>query len=213
MDTVKVWDPLVRVFHWVLVLGFTVAYLTEGEPEFLHVWAGYIVAALVVFRILWGLIGPKYARFSDFMYSPSRVVGYIRDLVLFRSRRYIGHSPAGGAMVLALLISLGITTFTGMLYYAQDEGKGPLAGVVAAQTVMPSIAPVTSAYADDNEGEGEGNEYEGRHEDSAVKDIHEFFANFTLFLVIVHIAGVALASFVHRENLARAMVTGRKRSE
>ena len=210
--TVKVWDPFIRIFHWTLVIGFTIAYLTEGEPFWLHITAGFTVAGLVAARIVWGFIGPSHARFSDFVYAPSKVFGYLFDLVRFRAKRYIGHSPAGGAMVVALLISLAGTTGTGAyMYFTHDEGAASQESFIPEQTILAAEGLiVTPAYADEDEAyeEGEG----GRHEENPVEEVHEFFANLTLLLVILHLGGVALASFAHKENLPRAMVTGEKRS-
>ncbi len=199
---IKVWDPLVRLFHWTLVAAFTIAYLTEDDWQELHVWAGYTVAALLAFRLLWGFIGPKHARFSDFVFSPANIMAYLKDMLALRAKRYIGHNPAGGAMVIALLLSLAATTLSGMQVYAVEENAGPFA------QIEMNISPVASAYADDDEHEGEG------HKEGGVwEEIHEFFANFTLFLVVLHIAGVIISSLAHNENLPRSMVTGKKRQE
>ena len=98
---VKVWDPLVRVFHWTLVIGFFTAYFTEGEEEtlFLHTWAGYTVAGLVLVRLLWGFIGTRHARFSDFVRRPTVVKDYLSDVLRLKPQRYLGHNPAGGLMI------------------------------------------------------------------------------------------------------------------
>jgi cytochrome b len=202
-NEIKVWDPLVRVFHWSLVAAFTIAYLSGEEWEVLHVWAGYIVAGLVAIRLLWGIIGTEHARFRDFAYNPVSVITYLKDLVALRARRYIGHSPAGGAMVIVLLLSLAATTLSGMQLYAVEENKGPFADVR-----FENISPIAIAYADEDE---DGHEQEGH--DEFWEETHEFFANFSVLLVFLHLGGVALASFVHGENLPRAMVTGRKRRE
>jgi cytochrome b len=203
-----VWDPFVRVFHWTIAIGFFVAYFTEDEAMTVHVWAGYVIAALILLRIVWGFAGPRHARFSDFAYEPGKVIQYLRDLLLARAPRYIGHSPAGGAMVFALLLFLAITVTTGMILYAQEEGAGPLAPFYA-QTESLQTAAEDSAGDDGEIGE----ERRGGEEDNALREIHEVAANASLALVIFHILGVILASFVHHENLARAMVTGRKRRE
>jgi cytochrome b len=178
---VYVWDLFVRLFHWTLVVGFTVAYFTE-DPLIVHVWAGYVVGALIVARVVWGLIGPRYARFSDFVYGPVATLRYVRDLILLRSPRYLGHSPGGGAMVMLLIAFLAATVLTGLLVYGGEQQAGPLAGMLSKDT-------------------GE-----------AIEEVHDVVANITLALVIAHIAAVALASFVHRENLVGAMITGYKSS-
>ncbi|HKL55345.1 MAG: cytochrome b/b6 domain-containing protein [Roseovarius sp.] len=197
--SVKVWDPLIRIGHWVLVVAFATTYLTEGEPEWLHSWAGYAIATVVALRILWGLAGPRRARFSEFVTGPGRVLRYLRDLVAGRAERHLGHSPAGGAMTVALLVALGVTAMSGMATLAAEEGRGPLAGIVAQGA---------QEYRAEQEGE-----HEGEHEGEAIwEEIHEIAANLTLVLILLHLGGVVLASHAHRENLARAMVTGRKRA-
>lgn len=191
----RVWDPLVRTGHWVLVAGFATAYLSEGEPEWLHSWAGYAIAFVVAFRILWGFVGPRRARFSDFVTGPARVLGYLRDLATGRAPRHLGHSPAGGAMTLALLAALALTAASGMATLAMEEGRGPLAGIVAHERTVE---------------DGSGAVREGDETGEIWEEVHEIAANLTLVLIVLHVAGVALASYAHRENLVRAMVTGAK---
>jgi cytochrome b len=169
--TVRVWDPFVRAFHWSLVALFSIAYLTGDEIQRVHEAAGYAIAGLLAARILWGFVGPRYARFSDFVRSPRDVTGYLRDVLRFRARRYIGHNPAGGIMVIVLIGMLGATAVTGYLM-------------------------TTNAYW--------GSE--------AMEDVHGALANLTLAMVLVHVVGVLVASFEHRENLVKAMLTGRKRA-
>lgn len=213
-EQVQVWDLFVRVFHWTVVVAFFVAYFTEDELLTLHAWAGYAIGVLVVLRIVWGLVGPKHARFSDFLYRPFKVWSYAIDLASFRAKRYVGHSPAGGAMVVALLIGLLATVWTGLELYAVEENAGPLAAISVnagpgtAQTSRPLVLVADDDDEDEDEREDHDDEAGGSWE-----DLHETLANLTLALVILHIGGVLLASIVHRENLARAMVTGRKRAE
>ena len=183
-NNIKVWDPFVRIGHWTLVIAFFAAYFTEDDFLTLHVWAGYVIAAVVCFRLVWGFVGSRHARFSDFVRSPAAAYGYVVSLVRNRSKRFIGHNPAGGIMILLLLTFLLGTVFSGVVLYGMEEGAGPLATWVAA-------------YADSEE---------------LWEEFHEVFANLTLLLVVIHVAGVLLSGRVHRENLVKAMLTGRKKT-
>lgn len=111
--TVKVWDPFIRVFHWSLAILFLVAYATGDEIERLHIAAGYVIASLIALRLVWGFVGPQHARFSSFVRPPRDILAYLRDIAMLRAPRYLGHNPAGGAMVVALLAMLGGTCVTG----------------------------------------------------------------------------------------------------
>ncbi|WP_422370665.1 cytochrome b/b6 domain-containing protein [Hoeflea sp.] len=113
--TVKVWDPLVRIFHWSLVGLFAFAFLTGDEMKGPHELAGYAIAGLVAFRIAWGLVGSRHARFSSFLYRPSTVAGFLGDTLRMKARRYLGHNPAGGLMVLALLAAIAAISVTGYM--------------------------------------------------------------------------------------------------
>ena len=125
---VKVWDPLVRSFHWLLVIAFFTAYFTEDDFLTLHVYAGYTVLGLILLRLVWGIVGTRYARFSSFVTRPRVAWHYLKDTLLFRAKRYLGHNPAGAAMIVLLLISLLLTTLTGLAIYGASESAGPLAG-------------------------------------------------------------------------------------
>ena len=112
--TVRVWDPLVRILHWTLAVAFLVAWLTEDDLMTVHIAAGYVVLAAVGVRTLWGFVGTKHARFTDFIYKPARVFSYLGDLVRFRGKRYLGHSPAGGAMTVLLLALAAVICWSGI---------------------------------------------------------------------------------------------------
>jgi cytochrome b len=169
--TVKVWDPFVRVFHWSLATLFLVAYVTSDEIETVHIAAGYAVAGFIAARVAWGFIGPRHARFSSFVKPPREILAYLRDVALLRAPRFIGHNPAGGAMIIALLVMLSGTAITGYM--------------------MTTDALWGSQW---------------------VEDVHEALATLTVGLVVVHVLGVVISSFEHRENLVTSMVTGRKRA-
>jgi cytochrome b len=181
---VRVWDPAVRLFHWSLVAAFGAAYLSGDDWTSLHVNAGYLIGALLAFRVLWGLVGPRHARFRDFVRPPSAVLAYLGQTVRLSAPRHLGHNPAGGAMILALLISLTVTVASGVLLYGATDFAGPLPGLFRGEVAA-----------------------------DVLEDIHEVAANLTVVLVVLHLAGVLVASFEHDENLTKAMITGLKREE
>lgn len=182
-DQVKVWDPLVRIFHWTLVAAFSIAYASGEDFLTLHSWAGYLVLTLLIIRIFWGFIGTRHARFSDFIYSRTTIIQFLKDTLTLKAKRYLGHNPAGGAMVIALIISLLLTGFTGLLVYGAEEQAGPLASWFVSA---------------------------GSFWGEAFEEIHEFFANFSLLLVLIHVAGVIVESLIHGENLVASMISGFK---
>ncbi|WP_428241913.1 cytochrome b/b6 domain-containing protein [Gynuella sp.] len=181
--TIKVWDPLIRVFHWSLASFFIIAYLTEGEVMPLHAYAGYGIVSLVAFRLIWGIIGTHHARFRNFVTGPGTTINYLKDITQGKAKRFIGHNPAGAAMIVALLLMVTLTAFSGMALLSVD-GEGPLAN---------------SFFATMNEHD--------------LKEVHELFANLTVLLVALHVAGVIASSWLHKENLVRAMLNGKKSSD
>lgn len=181
---VRVWDPLVRVFHWSLAAGFATAYIVEDHVLDVHVAAGYLVLGLVIARLIWGVIGTRHARFSDFVRGPRETLRYLRSMLSFDAPRYLGHNPAGAAMIVMLLITLSLTGLSGLALYGAEEFSGPLAGLMSG--VSHEVA-------------------------EGIEEVHEFLANLTLTLVLLHLAGVLISSLAHRENLMAAMISGDKR--
>jgi cytochrome b len=169
--TVRVWDPLVRIFHWSLVGLFAFAYFTGDEWQRPHEMAGYVIAGLVVLRVVWGMVGSKFARFTSFVKPPAVVASFLVATARFQAPRYLGHNPAGGAMVIALLLAIAVIATSGYLM-------------------------TTDAFW--------GVEW--------VEDLHKLTVYATMGLIALHIGGVILAGFEHRENLVAAMITGRKRA-
>lgn len=168
---VKVWDPFIRLFHWSLAALFVGAFATGDDITWLHVRLGYAIAALVALRIAWGFIGPRHARFASFLRPPSEILGFLRQSLKLAAPRHLGHNPAGGAMIIAMLALLTYVSVTGMLM----------------TTDM----------------------FWGSH---GLKEAHEAGVYVMIGLIFLHLAGVALASVEHGENLVRAMMTGRKRA-
>ncbi|WP_045224224.1 cytochrome b/b6 domain-containing protein [Methyloterricola oryzae] len=172
MNTVIVWDFPTRIFHWSLVASFTGLFITGDSERWrdLHVLLGYMVAGLLCFRIAWGFLGSRYARFGDFLKGPAAIKEYLKSLLSGRPQRHLGHNPAG-ALAIILLIGLGlISSLTGWLVY---EELGP----------------------------------------EWLEEVHEVAANAMLAVVIVHVLGVLASSWIHQENLIKAMITGRKPGE
>lgn len=166
---VKVWDAPTRVFHWLTVLSFSVAYLTAESERWrlVHVTFGYTLGALMLFRLVWGVAGTRYARFSSFVRGPAAVLRYLRSLLVGLPEHHTGHNPAG-AVAIVFLVGAG-------------------------------LLQLVSGWAIYNEVGGEW-----------LEELHELSANAMLAVVAVHVAGVLSTSYIHRENLVRAMVTGRK---
>jgi cytochrome b len=171
------------------------------------------VLFLVLFRILYGFVGSKYARFSDFLFRLSQIADYLKGLLIGRPKHYIGHNPAGGFMIVVLLLSLLSLTLTGLKAYG-IKGHGPL--------TKNEISFISKAFADsddkDNHDEHDSRKRhsqknhrtEKNEKDEFWEEVHEAIAYFTLFVVSIHIMGVLVSSLVHRENLIKAMITGRK---
>ncbi len=181
---VAVWDIPTRVFHWLLVILVTIGLITGNiggvKGMDVHMLAGYGVLALVVFRVIWGVIGSRHSRFADFVAGPRRVLAYALDLVMGLHRPALGHNPLGGWSVMALLASLLVQAGTGL--FANDDilTEGPLAGRI------------------------------GKAASDALTEVHEVNANVLYVLIGVHLAAILYYALVQRENLVRPMVTGCK---
>ena len=115
-ENIVVWDRLVRVLHWSLVVGIAIAWITEDGPSLLHDGAGYAVLIVVAIRLLWGLIGPKFARFYSFIRRPLDTIDYTKTVLRGAEPRHLGHNPLGGWMIIALLTCVTLTGLTGWLY-------------------------------------------------------------------------------------------------
>lgn len=112
---IKVWDPLVRLSHWSLVLLFAFSFMTGDEWKSAHIVSGYAVAGLIAVRLVWGVIGTRHARFSSFVAGPGTIATFLKDTLHLRAKRYVGHNPAGGAMVLVLLAAISGIALTGYM--------------------------------------------------------------------------------------------------
>lgn len=169
---IQIWDAPVRLSHWLMAICFTVAYVTAevDSLRLLHISMGYTMLFLICFRLVWGFIGSRYARFSEFIRSPAAVIRYLRSMISGHPARYTGHNPAGAMAIIAMLCLGLIVTMSGYAHYNELGGEW-------------------------------------------LEDVHEIAANMMLVVVGIHVAGVLLASYLHRENLVRSMIGGRKQGE
>lgn len=181
MKTTKVWDPSVRIFHWTLAALVGAAFLT-GDDETIswHARGGILIAGLLVYRVIWGLVGPGPARFRNFVRGPRAVLDYLRGYLGGRPKVHLSHNPLGALMVVTLLTVLFGAVITGALAYSGSEWDGPLSAFI------------------------------GKRLGHDLKEVHEALANSLLFLVPAHVLGVIVSSFLERQNLVKGMITGRK---
>ncbi len=138
-ESVRVWDPFVRVFHWSLLASFMGAYFATEEGDLVHQVLGYIALGLVVARIVWGFVGTRYARFASFVPTPHALFAYLTAMLARREPRYLGHNPAGGVMVIALLAAVVASSVTGWLLLTDafwgDESMEEAHEVLSALTL------------------------------------------------------------------------------
>ncbi len=153
-DMVVVWDVPVRIFHWLIVLCFIGAYLTSEERIWrpLHTAFGYTTAGLIVFRLVWGVVGTRYARFSNFVHAPAAALGYLRSLRAGRPQHFIGHNPAGGLAIVALLAIGAAVTLSGWVALQEssqdiwEEIHEVLANLMLGLVALHIVAVVASSW-------------------------------------------------------------------
>ena len=168
---IYVWDKFVRLFHWSLVALFVTSYLTGENEHWFHFYSGYAIVTLIALRLIWGFAGTKHARFKDFVRSPWAVFSYLKSIAQGTPKRYLGHNPAGGAMVVLLLTALLTTTISGMKLLAIEEGEGPFASNINVTFVRTSYAD-DDDYKHDHEKQ-DSDEYEKDHEQEEYHSTYE----------------------------------------
>lgn len=182
--TVRLWDPLLRGFHWLLAF-FVIAGWCLGQfgpaKMTLHFWCGYVVAGLLLFRLVWGFVGPQPARFAHFIRGPGAIAGYMRGMFLREPSHWPGHNPLGALSVIAVLAALAAQVSSGLISDPDDYiNVGPLASYVSSATRAKAVG------------------------------WHELGGNLILVLVLLHIAVILFYRFWKREDLVRPMLTGVK---
>jgi cytochrome b len=206
------WDPVVRISHWGLaIIVLLNAVFTSGGGT-VHVWLGWIGMALLVMRLVWGVLGPSEARFAAFPPNPRAAVSHLGALVSGRVGQYASHNPAGAMMIYAFWAALAVIIGTGLV---MTDGATPMQ-VAADQAAVESgdwsllikdtvETPATGIASENGQG-GEAGEKSGR----LIKEVHEMAANLILILAFLHIAGVAVESRAMRRNLVAPMLGGRR---
>ena len=182
--SVLVWDLPTRLFHWLLAaavaIGLATGFLGPEAWLGVHMTAGYVVLGLLSFRVIWGFFGSEYSRLASFAYPARRVIEHLRGLMLLRPPHYLGHNPSGAVMIFALFAVLAALVVTGLIELAGEEKQGPLAGLVG--------------YALGNDA----------------KPVHRVLASILLAMIALHLAGVLVGTWLLKEPLIRAMITGCK---
>ncbi len=178
-----IWDIPVRVFHWALVVLIGISWYTmevSFNPD-IHMLSGYAILSLLMFRTIWGLIGPAYARFNSMLYHPKVILEYAKSLFSARKSSYAGHNPLGGIAVIVMLILLLVQTISGLFVFDESDFVwGPLSG---------KVSPGLSA---------------------TLTTIHYTNVDILLGFIGLHIAAVLYYQFFKKEKLLIAMFTGRK---
>jgi cytochrome b len=182
--TVALWDPVVRLFHWALVLAFfTVWGLGKFGPDVmtLHFYAGYAVAGLVALRLVWGFVGPRTARFASFVKGPGAILAYARHLPERRPSNTLGHNALGAVFVVGILAVLAVQVATGLIGDPEDYvNTGPLAHLVPIETSRTALG------------------------------LHELLGNLAMVMVLVHIGAIGFYRRWKGEDLVTPMITGKK---
>ena len=186
VEEVRIWDPLIRVFHWLLVVFFVASWvLGEFGPAImtLHIYSGYMICGLLAFRLIWGLVGPRSARFASFLAGPVAVARYaISHIGRREPSLWPGHNPLGGWSVMDMLALLAVQVSTGLILDPEDYiNVGPLAHLVDIEVSRTANA------------------------------VHATNAFLLLAMVALHVAVIIYYRVWKREDLIGPMIHGRKR--
>jgi cytochrome b len=199
----SLWDPLVRISHWgiaIVVIGNGLVTKAGGVS---HVTLGWIAMALLLIRLLWGLIGPVEARFSAFPPNPAAALRHLAQVLAGRPAGHASHNPAGALMAYALWAMLAVVIATGLV---MTGGASPMK--IAEQQAILSDGDWSTLAPD---SEGAENEAEGDEDGGWIKEVHEVAANLMLVLAVLHVAGVVIESRLMRRNLVAPMIAGSRK--
>jgi cytochrome b len=181
-----IWDLPLRLFHWLLVLSLCASWLTAElgfEWTQVHFYLGYWTLGLLLFRIIWGFVGPKHARFSSFLKGPSTLVSYLKGAMTGTPTQMPGHNPVGGLMVIVMILLVGVQAVTGLFASDDIAWSGPYSGAVSSSTVSKLTA------------------------------LHHQNFNFILAAAALHILAILFYWLVKKQNLVVPMITGLKSAQ
>lgn len=196
----SLWDPLVRLSHWGIALAVLVNGLLSAPGGALHVWIGWTAICVLGIRALWGLIGPREARFSAFPPDLRAGIGHLVSLLRReRPKAYPSHNPAGALMVYALWACLTLVSVTGLV---MTSGRTPMQ--VAAENAAVAAGDWSALVSAGATGESDSQKAVKR----AAEAVHETAANLMLLLALLHVAGVVVEGRALRRNLVRPMLFG-----
>ena len=185
-QSLQIWDLPVRIFHWSLVILFIVAYVTNSlGPNYFtyHLWSGYAIIVLVLFRIIWGLVGTYHARFINFVRNPLTTTKYALSVFKKNDPHHLGHNPLGAVMVVALLLAMLVQAVTGLFGNDEIFNTGPLYAYISDELSLQ------------------------------LTSLHRQLFYWILGAVILHIAAVFLHVWFKRDNIIKAMFTGKKNAK
>jgi cytochrome b len=185
---VYVWNLSARIIHWMIAISFTLAFITSFYENMLHdhVALGFIFGIMIIYRIIWGFIGPEYAQFRHFMLKPKDFIFYFKEKIQNRWRKIpAGHNPASSWYTIWAMVMGTIIVVSGLLLYGIQEAKGLLSYLNDTYTGYIGILEI----------------------------IHQYAAYIFVTWVVIHITGVLIEQFWHKTHMVFAMITGYKRTE
>lgn len=205
------WDPLIKIIHWGMVSAIIVNALIVEEGSVVHIWVGYVVGGLLAIRLVWGVIGPRNARFTAFPPNPKRAISHIRGILAGRAEQHRSHNPLGALMVYAIWSCLALIVATGIAMAGPPPG---LDGSLPANEALFAEEYEAGEYGhdeDDHDGYGhEDDEHEDDEGEEVIEEVHETAVNLLYLLIGLHILGVIFESVRTRGDTVRAMLPSRR---
>lgn len=194
------WDPLVKITHWGVAAVVVCNALIVGEGSIAHIYAGYTLAALLLLRLLWGVIGTRSARFTSFPPSPSRALAHLRAIREGKSEQHVSHNPLGALMAYALWANLAVIVASGIAM----SGAPP--AIDAATT--PAEIFSSEEHGEDYDDDEERGEHEDEDGEELLEEVHEAAVNLLYLLIVLHIGGVALETARSGKRTVTSMLPG-----